>query len=205
VYRDLTCSETELLDDPFNNTSLPGFGELVYGHHENQLGEMLKQMAARFDRPTNSIDVDGPPLFYNLARQMFLLQQGATLGERRLGVLRNSTQQELARRLAIAREMLDGSTENEPDINSVARAAMLSTSHLYRSFKKLYGISPYQYHLQKRLQYGALLLKNNNRLVKDVAFDCGFTDVASFSKAFKKHFRKSPIQFHATVKSAAGG
>jgi AraC family transcriptional regulator len=205
VYRDLTCSESELLDDPFNNESLPGFGELVYAHQENQLGEMLQQMAARFDRSTNSIDIDGPPLFYNLARQMFLLQQGTKFSERRLGVLRNSTHQELARRLAIAREMLDGATENEADINSIARAAMLSTSHLFRSFKKMYGISPYQYHLRKRLQYGAQLLKNNNRMVKDVAFDCGFPDVASFSKAFKKHFRKSPVQFCATVKPAAGG
>ncbi len=79
-----------------------------------------------------------------------------------------------------------------PDIMSVARQSNMSVFHFYRCFKQVHGVSPYQYMLGKRLEYARELLTERNRLITDIASQCSFPDVFTFSKAFKKKYGCSP-------------
>jgi AraC-like DNA-binding protein len=94
---------------------------------------------------------------------------------------------------------MDAEKNETLNIEWVAREAMLSSSHFFRSFKKSYGISPYQYFFQKKMRRAAHLLCKRNMTATEVALECGFPDLASFSKAFKKVYQKSPKQFLQTV------
>ena len=61
-------------------------------------------------------------------------------------------------------------------------------------FKNVFGISPYQYQIRRRLENAKLeILKGVSIL--DTAFAYGYADLASFSKAFKQAFGQSPSQF----------
>jgi AraC-like DNA-binding protein len=60
-------------------------------------------------------------------------------------------------------------------------------------FKTTFGISPYQYVVQKRLVYARNCLQNG-MIISDVAIKTGFADTPSFSKAFKKFFGIAPTK-----------
>jgi len=49
--------------------------------------------------------------------------------------------------------------------------------------------------LNKRLEYSAVLLRNNHLNISQVVFECGFEDLSHFSRAFKSRFGVSPTQF----------
>jgi AraC family transcriptional regulator len=75
----------------------------------------------------------------------------------------------------------------------------LSEFHFIRLFKQSFSISPYQYIIQCRLAHAQTLLANHVSIA-NTAFDTGFADVFSFSKAFKKAFGMSPSGFVKMMK-----
>lgn len=83
-----------------------------------------------------------------------------------------------------------------PDgIEDLARKTNLSLSSFKREFAKLYNDSPASYIKAKRLEKAAgLLLASNNR-VTDVALECGFSDLANFTKSFHDKYRVTPTQY----------
>lgn len=70
-----------------------------------------------------------------------------------------------------------------------------SLSSFKRDFQKIYNDAPGRWLLNKRLDYSALLLKNNNKNISQVVFECGFEDLSHFSKAFKNKFGISPSSY----------
>jgi AraC family transcriptional regulator len=106
--------------------------------------------------------------------------------------IKESTKKDLFRRISKGKLYIDNYFASELDIQTIAREAQISEYHFFRLFKTIYGTSPYQYILAKRLafSYGLLLSQNNG--VSEIADLAGFSDVYSFSKAFKKHYGVSP-------------
>jgi AraC-like DNA-binding protein len=56
------------------------------------------------------------------------------------------------------------------------------------------GRSPADYYLNLRLERAKNLLAHGHALIKQIAVACGFADTASFSRAFKRHTRKTPSE-----------
>ena len=71
----------------------------------------------------------------------------------------------------------------------------LSLSSFKREFKKNYNDTPARYIRTKRLEKAAELLRISEERITDIAFDCGFTDLANFSKLFHKKFSNSPSNY----------
>ena len=82
-------------------------------------------------------------------------------------------------------------------------ADLLHCSKFYflREFKKLVGITPYQYLMDKRLDQAKYLLSSTKGAIASVGYELGFNDQAHFTRAFKKQFGLTPGQFQKQVQN----
>lgn len=104
----------------------------------------------------------------------------------------------LITRLTIAKNLLENNFSTKLDIDALAKEASLSKFHFSRSFKSVFGMTPHQYVLNKRLERSVELITEGKLMITDIAYQVGFADVHSFSKCFKKHYNASPTRFSAT-------
>ncbi len=104
-----------------------------------------------------------------------------------------STVSPLQRYVSRVKEYLEaGYSDPELRIAEVAEAVNLSHPYLCRIFKRAEGISPEQYLLRLRMSVARRLLRARSYSVGEVAFLCGYTDAAQFSRMYKRHFGISP-------------
>ncbi|MGB3405055.1 MAG: AraC family transcriptional regulator [Microcoleaceae cyanobacterium] len=80
-------------------------------------------------------------------------------------------------------------------LEDLAAQADLSPSHFSRLFKQAIGQSPYQFLMAYRVEQAKRMLDNNDILMIDIAFSCGFSDQAHFSRTFKKIEGITPKQY----------
>ena len=78
---------------------------------------------------------------------------------------------------------------------SVARAVGLSTGHLRRQFKAIFGCTPMVFLERVRMERAARLIKGCVLPIKEVARQVGYPNANNFSTAFKR-FYGSPPQSH---------
>ncbi|MGL5061752.1 MAG: helix-turn-helix domain-containing protein [Microcoleus sp.] len=101
-------------------------------------------------------------------------------------------------------QVLDYINDNlERDIKLADLAALLGMSqfHFSHLFKQSIDTSPYQYLLQQRVDRAKQLLKQNNRSIMDIAFECGFNSHSHLSKQFRQLTGMTPTAYRAHCKS----
>lgn len=76
-----------------------------------------------------------------------------------------------------------------------AQMTNLSLSSFKREFKKNYNDSPANYIRNKKLEKAADLLLISDERITDIAFDCGFNDLANFSTLFHDKFKCAPSAY----------
>lgn len=79
-------------------------------------------------------------------------------------------------------------------IETIASDVCLSRSQLNRRVKAITGVTTQQYVNRVRLEQARELLADPTLQVSEVAYQCGFDDVASFSRSFRRAFGVSPSQ-----------
>ncbi|MFU8779773.1 MAG: helix-turn-helix domain-containing protein [Kiritimatiellia bacterium] len=84
----------------------------------------------------------------------------------------------------------------DPSLTLQTLAAELHTSpeHLCRQFRYSTGSSPIQYRNHLRTQAATALLRNTNLPGKDIADRLGYTDLYTFSKAYRRATGQPPSQ-----------
>lgn len=80
-------------------------------------------------------------------------------------------------------------------LSELAKAAGYSQWHSARIFKELTGKSPFEYLRSLRLSKAAVLLRDKQPKVIDVAFDFLFDSHEGFTRAFTKQFGVSPKKY----------
>ncbi len=80
-------------------------------------------------------------------------------------------------------------------IDNIAMALGLNRSYLTRLFKEATGYSLQEYLLTYRMKMAVKLLADESISVNQVAANVGYNDTFTFSKAFKRHFGKSPSDY----------
>lgn len=81
------------------------------------------------------------------------------------------------------------------NIEELAVKTNLSVSSFKREFKKLYNDSPANYIKSKRLERAAELLLASDERITGIAFDCGFNDLANFTKSFHDKYDSTPTNY----------
>ncbi len=83
-------------------------------------------------------------------------------------------------------------------LDDLAFFAGLSLSTFKRKFKSIFGESPKQYINAKKLERAKFLFETTDLRISEVAYDCGYNDVAYFSKTFHTKFNQSPSEYRKT-------
>lgn len=108
-------------------------------------------------------------------------------------VKKKSTKEELVRRMEIANELIQFSDPSQLTVSDLAKKSSLSEFHFIRLYKKMYGRSPYQDVLQRKMKKALQLLQTTSLSIFDVAMSVGYEDQSSLSRLFKNHFGKTPF------------
>lgn len=80
-------------------------------------------------------------------------------------------------------------------ISDIADVIGLNRSYFTNIFKKEMNMSPQDYLISLRLEKAAKLLQETNQSVRMVAFNTGYEDSLSFSKAFKQRYHMTPSEY----------
>jgi transcriptional regulator GlxA family with amidase domain len=105
------------------------------------------------------------------------------------------TTPQLARHLLRARDLIDGRYVEPLDLEALARAAHVSPRHFSRSFRRIFGETPHQYLLTRRIERARHLLRTTELQVVEVCLAVGFTSVGSFTTTFRRHVGISPVEY----------
>jgi AraC-like DNA-binding protein len=93
------------------------------------------------------------------------------------------------------KEIIEANIFNDLSMAELAALTNMSLSSFKREFAKHFDQSPARYIKSQRLEKAASLLSLTDLRISDIAFDCGFNDLAHFSKAFQKFYGYSPSEF----------
>jgi AraC family transcriptional regulator len=131
-------------------------------------------------------------LFIQLADSLVRDHVGVLAHLRRSNVVRTATRKEMFRRVERAVAYIHASCAGSIGVVDMAREASMSPFHFHRVFRMIKGVSPHRYLNEVRMQRAGHLLREGREPIMDVALLCGFSDAASFCKAFKKRFGHAP-------------
>jgi AraC family transcriptional regulator len=111
---------------------------------------------------------------------------------RGIKVVRSSTRREMHRRVELAVAFIHASYACAITVRDMARAASMSEFHFHRVFRAIKGVPPHRYLNEVRMCRAEELVCAGREPIMDVALQCGFADLATFSKAFKRSFGQAP-------------
>jgi AraC-like DNA-binding protein len=101
------------------------------------------------------------------------------------------------RHLLRAKDLIDARYREPLDVQTLAGVAHLSPAHFSREFRRVFGATPHQYLLTRRLERAAALLRNTEHSVADICFEVGLASVGSFTTSFRRVYGVTPTRYRA--------
>jgi AraC family transcriptional regulator len=98
---------------------------------------------------------------------------------------------------------LRGRLDGDVSLDALSVRAGWSPFHLHRDFRRIVGETPKQYTLRLRLEGAAARLLASDESVTDVALEAGFASHEVFTRAFRRHFGRTPASYRATAMAGA--
>jgi AraC-like DNA-binding protein len=196
VQYNSSASVSHLLDQPFASPEASlSFFEKPYrlnGQMQHKLLLLQRQLAGPHLFPA-AVNETLHSIMYEL-----LLLNGQTRREiNTLSACKMSTREELYRRLSTVGEYIRENYAMPLTLHQLAGVACLSPNHLLRSFRQLYGQSPFGMVARLRMEKAHQLLNTTGLPVSDICAAVGFQSLSSFSGLFKKYHGVSPQQYRA--------
>ncbi|WP_437751920.1 helix-turn-helix transcriptional regulator [Sorangium sp. So ce1389] len=105
------------------------------------------------------------------------------------------------RNLCRARDLLSEVHESRLSIEDVAREAAISPYHFIRQFEAVFGVTPHQYRIRRRLDLAKQLLAAGQHSVTDVCMEVGFSSLGSFSALFAQRIGVPPSAYRRRLRA----
>lgn len=155
-----------------------------------KIAALAEELRPHYDNPTQL-----SPLYVQKAEIELVLLALADAAIPPLRTLTHLPQQRIAVALAYYQEHL----AERPPLQSVARAAGVSASHLRRLLAQARHESPRLALRRVALERAVELLSHTDLTLDVVAEQCGFAGASEFSRAFKRHFKVPPAVWRRGV------
>jgi AraC-like DNA-binding protein len=104
-------------------------------------------------------------------------------------------------KLRRATEFVDSNLDQVIHLEDMAKVAEVSLFHFHRQFKKMTGLTPHQYIVQRRIERAKILLAQSNLPIIDVAARVGFLDQSHFTTTFRKLTSMTPRVYRNAILS----
>lgn len=102
---------------------------------------------------------------------------------------------EQAARIGYSMDYIAENITSELTLESIAREAKMSRTYYSAVFKKLNGVSPWEYICIKRIEIAMSLLRKSDENILDIALLSGFNNTANFNKIFKRITGITPKEY----------
>lgn len=141
--------------------------------------------------------------FLGITKQLYLQGKVFELMALQLnGILGNdaddpavSLKPDMISRIHYAAKILRSHLENPPNQTVLAQQVGVSDRTLQKGFKAVFGITPFVYLTQQRMNQSKLLLRQADHTVAEVANLVGYANPAQFAAAFKRQFGVTPSEY----------
>jgi len=137
---------------------------------------------------------------WNMGDELARLEASARLGTMLLGWARSFAEAEgqlapVSKPLGWVESFLGARLGEPVSVEQMAARARLSPSRFHAVFKQEFGVSPSRYLVELRVRHAGELLRTSDWTLAHIAHLCGFADVHSFAKAFKRVKGMNPGEF----------
>lgn len=113
----------------------------------------------------------------------------------RLRSMAPSTRQSLIRKIQLADEFMSENLSQNLQLEDIATHIGMSPFHFQRQYKKATGLSPSRKLVKCRMEKARELIMAGNLRIVEIAIFLAYNDLPTFSKAFKREFGLSPMQW----------
>ena len=99
--------------------------------------------------------------------------------------------------LAVQRmqDYIEKNKAEEISLSDLAQTSLFSPWYAYRLFRNALGLTPMEYIRKYRLTQAASQLRSDEVKVIDAAYNAGFTNVDTFTRAFYREFGLNPSEY----------
>ena len=94
---------------------------------------------------------------------------------------------------------IESNSTTDIQLKDIATQAALSQYHFHRVFKSLTGDTTKDFLTRLRLEKAALKLKHSQNDIGQIAFDCGYENHETFTRAFKDYFGLTPLEYRNSI------
>lgn len=124
-----------------------------------------------------------------------LTEKAAIVIHRMLTRIKNASGSRLMSVAERIRMALDLKVEQQLSLDEIADEIGYSKNYIIRIFSETYGITPYRYFMERKIEAAKLYLVNTPMSVGEIAAELNFADSHYFSNSFKKLCGISPKDF----------
>ncbi len=99
-----------------------------------------------------------------------------------------------------AKIMLDDNLYGNITVDKIAETLVVSKAHIISEFKKYYGVTPYVYYIENKLNVAKDMLATSSMRISEIAETLGFCEQNYFSSLFKKKVGVSPDAYRKQIR-----
>ena len=196
VYSVLNSGQEKSLDLPILGNKEIVLKEGQYDRDGSPLDLLLLNISKRIEAMiSGEKEIVALDLFYKLGEALIGHQARDIRQIHSLDYVKVSTRKELYKRLLRAKDFISSKTSSKIFLEDISKAALMSPYHLHRNFSMAFGVSPLRFHSDLRIKKAMEYLEKSPESILDISVKLGFSDQASFSKAFKRACGQTPGSF----------
>ena len=92
-------------------------------------------------------------------------------------------------------EYIENNYQNEISLDDIANTVNISRSQCSKLFKQYTDQSPINYLNSYRLEKSRELLRNSDKNISQISYDCGFNEQSYYSRLFLREYGCTPLEY----------